>query len=160
SPNGADDTSVPVRVNNRGINDRDLSQLSFKVDYDADFGTFTSITSFDSIEEILTGDQYNFVPEEESRFRELFFTLLPFFPFGDYDWAQSQFLDVETWSQEFRFTSPADSRVRWIAGAYVTGTDRYISTSNIADPIGGGDTAYPVYRTPRDPAQFPDTFQL
>src|SRR5690606_29771837 len=161
SPNGANDTSVPVRVNNRGINDRDLSQLSFKVDYEADFGTFTSITSYDTIEEILTGDQYNFVPEDESLFRLLYnIGVFPFFPFGDWDWAQSQFLDVETISQEFRFTSPADSRVRWIAGAYVTATDRYISTSNIADPIGGGDTAFPVYRTPRSPALYPDTFQL
>jgi iron complex outermembrane receptor protein len=157
---GVNDTSIPVRVNNAGINDRDLSQLSFKVDYDADFGTFTSITSYDTIEEILTGDQYNFVPEAESQFRALFFSFLPFFPFGDWDWAQSQFLDVETLSQEIRFTSSADARVRWIAGAYVTATDRYISTSNIADPIGGGDTAFPVFRTPRDPAQFPDTFQL
>ncbi len=161
SPNGANDTSVPVRVNNPGINDRDLSQVSFKLDYDGDFGTFTSITSYDTIEEILTGDQYNFVPEQESFFRFLFNAgFLPFFPFGDWDWAQSQFLDVETVSQEFRFTSPSDGRVRWIAGAYVTATDRYISTSNIADPVGGGDTAFPVYREPRSPARFPDTFQL
>lgn len=153
---GVNDTSIPVRVNNPGINDRDLSQLSFKIDYDGEFGTFTSITSYDTVEEILTGDQYNFVPEEEAHFRNLF----PFFPFGDYDWAQSQFLDVETTSQEFRFTSPTDSRVRWIAGAYVTATDRYISTSNTADPDGGGDQAFPVFRTPRDPAQFPETFQL
>jgi iron complex outermembrane receptor protein len=161
SPNGANDTSVPVRVNNPGINDRDLSQASFKIDYNADFGTFTSITSYDTVEEILTGDQYNFVPEQESFFRFLFNAgFVPFFPFGDYDWAQSQFLDVETISQEFRFTSPAEGRVRWIAGAYVTATDRYISTSNTADPVGGGDQAFPVYREPRSPAQFPTTFQL
>jgi iron complex outermembrane receptor protein len=161
SPNGANDTSVPVRVNNPGMNNRDLQQVSFKIDYEADFGTFTSITSYDTVEEILTGDQYNFVPEEESFFRFLFNEgFVPFFPFGDYDWAQSQFLDVETISQEFRFTSPSDGRVRWIAGAYVTATDRYISTSNIADPVGGGDQAFPVYREPRSPVQFPDTFQL
>lgn len=161
SPEGANDTSIPVRVNNPGMNERDLAQLSFKLDYETNFGTFTSITSYDTIEEILTGDQYNFVPEEESLFRFLFnANIFPFFPFGDWDWAQSQFLDVETISQEFRFTSPADSKVRWIAGAYVIATDRYISTSNIADPIGGGDQAFPVFRTPRSPAQFPDTFQL
>lgn len=160
-PNGANDVSIPVRVNNPGINDRDLSQLSFKLDYEGDFGTFTSITSYDTVEEILTGDQYNNVPEQESLFRLLFnIGVFPFFPFGNWDWAQSQFLDVDTLSQEIRFTSPAESRLRWIAGAYVTTTDRYISTSNIADPVGGGDTAFPVYRTPRSPAQFPDTFQL
>ena len=159
-------TNIPVRVNNPGINERDLSQVSFKLDYDGDFGTFTSITSFDTVEEILTGDQYDFVPEDESLFRFLgtadipeFGLPLPF-PFGDWDWAQSQFLDVETVSQEFRFTSPSDSRIRWIAGTYLTQTDRYISTGNIADTAGGGDEAFPVYRVPRDMAQYPTSFQL
>src|SRR5690606_40365458 len=59
-PLDVNDTSLPVRVNNPGINDRDLSQLSVKLDYDMGFGTFTSITSFDSLEEILTGDQWDF----------------------------------------------------------------------------------------------------
>jgi iron complex outermembrane recepter protein len=137
------DTSLPVRVNNSGINDRDLSQLSFKLDYEADFGTFTSITSFDAIEEILTGDQYDFLPITESIF----------FAFFGADFAQSQFLDVETISQEFRFTSNEDSRLRWIAGTYMISTDRYISTSNIVDT---GDGAIPVYRQPR--GNFPFDF--
>jgi iron complex outermembrane receptor protein len=163
----ANDTSLPVRVNNHGINDRELSQLSFKVDYDTDGGTFTSITSFDTIEEILTGDQFDFLPETQSLFLFLGTANIPAaglplpFPWGNWDWAQSQFLDVETMSQEVRFTSSADARVRWIAGAYVTTTDRYISTGNIADDITvGGDQAYPVYETPRDPTTYPTSFQL
>ncbi|HEY8519841.1 MAG TPA: TonB-dependent receptor [Gammaproteobacteria bacterium] len=149
--NDANETNIPIRVNNPGINDRDLSQLSFKVDYEADYGTFTSITSFDSIEEILTGDQFDMKPIEES----LFFML-----FGD-DLAQSQFLDVETISQELRWTSRQDARVRWIAGTYFIQTDRFISTGNIVDR---GLGAFPVYRTPRgnfpfDQASFPDSFQ-
>jgi iron complex outermembrane receptor protein len=147
---GADDdvnnTSYRVRVNNTGINNRDLTQLSFKLDYDTDFGTFTSITSFDTIEEILTGDQYDFVPEEDSLFYLLGQFGVP--GFGLYDWAQAQYLDVDSISQEIRFTSPGEDRFRWIAGAYVVQTDRYISTSNITDPLGGGNEAYPVYRTP------------
>jgi iron complex outermembrane receptor protein len=154
----ANDTSLPVRVNNAGINDRDLSQLSFKIDYDGDFGTFTSITSFDTIEEILTGDQFNFLPETESLFYILGTFGVP--GFGLYDWAQSQFLDVETFSQEIRFTSPEDARVRWIAGAYVTTTDRFISTGNITDFPGGGDEAFPVYRSPRDQATFPTSYSI
>lgn len=147
----ANDTSLPVRVNNPGINDRDLGQLSLKLDYETDAGTLTAITSFDTIEEILTGDQFDFLPIPES----FFFNLL-----GD-DWAQSQFLDVETWSQEVRFTSADDGRLRWIAGAYMIGTDRFISTGNIVDR---GLGAFPVYRTPRgrfpgDTETFPDSFQ-
>ncbi|MBN1239708.1 MAG: TonB-dependent receptor [Gammaproteobacteria bacterium] len=152
-PLDVNDTSLPVRVNNAGVNDRDLGQLSFKVDYDLDAATFTSITSFDQIEEILTGDQYDFLPIPES-------ANVTVFGLGD-DWAQSQYLDVDTWSQEFRFTSDPDERLRWIAGAYMIGTDRYISTGNIVDR---GLGAIPVYRTPRgnapfDPSIYPDSFQ-
>jgi iron complex outermembrane receptor protein len=154
----ANDTSLPVRVNNQGINERELSQMSFKVDYDTDGGTFTSITSMDTIEEILTGDQFDFLPETQSLFYFLGTIGVP--GFGPYDWAQHQFLDVDTMSQEVRFTSSDDGRVRWIAGAYFTATDRYISTGNIADFPGGGDQAYPVFETPRDPALFPTSFQL
>jgi iron complex outermembrane receptor protein len=137
-------TSLPVRVNNDGQNDRELSQASLKIDYDADFGTFTSITSFDSVEEILTGDQFDFLPITESLFYFLGTIGVPFF--GPWDWAQSQFLDVDTVSQEIRFTSSADARVRWIAGAYMISTDRFISTGNIMDL---GEGAFPVYETPR-----------
>ncbi|HLF09869.1 MAG TPA: TonB-dependent receptor [Gammaproteobacteria bacterium] len=138
------DTSLPVRVNNAGQNDRDLSQLSFKLDYDTDFGTFTSITSFDTVEEILTGDQFDFLPVQESLFFFLGSIGVP--GFGTYDWAQSQFLDVDMMSQEIRFTSDADARLRWIAGAYFITTDRYISTGNIMDR---GEGAFAVYHTPR-----------
>jgi len=137
----ADNTSLPVRVNNAGTNERDLSQLSFKLDYDADWGTFTSITSWDSIEELLTGDAYDFLPIPES----LFFNI-----FGA-DWAQSQFLDVDTFSQEVRFTSSGEDRLRWIGGLYFTQTDRFISTANTVDR---GTGAVPVYRSPISPVSW------
>jgi iron complex outermembrane receptor protein len=138
----ADDTSLNVRVNNPGVNERDLEQLSFKVDYEADSGTFTSITSWDSIEELLTGDAWNFVPPPESLFNLFIGT----------DLAQSQFLDVDTFSQEFRFTSSGEDRLRWIAGAYFTQTDRFISTANTIDRNTG--VALPVFRQPLDPVNW------
>ena len=140
----ANDTSLPVRVNNQGINDRELSQVSFKVDYDLDSATFTSITSFDSIEEILTGDNFDFLPITESFVYNLGFGI---------DIAQSQFLDVDTVSQEFRLASSADDRLRWIGGVYMTTTDRFISTGNVVD---NGLGAPPVYETPR--GNFPFDF--
>src|SRR5690606_3218951 len=100
----ANNTTLPVRVNNPGVNGRELGQLAFRVDYDLDAGTVTSITSFDSIEEILTGDQFNNLPIEESLFRNIGVPLAPGVVIFD-DLAQSQYLDVETWSQEVRFTS-------------------------------------------------------
>ncbi len=147
-PNDVNITSLPVRVNNSGVNDRDLEQLAFKLDYDADWGTFTSITSWDSVEEILTGDQFDFLPITESFFFNLYGVI---FPFDAQDWDQSQFLDVDTFSQEIRFTSSSDESLRWIGGLYFTQTDRFISTSNTIDD-GTGATA--VYRTPISPASW------
>ncbi|WP_417450963.1 TonB-dependent receptor [Kordiimonas sp.] len=129
------DTSLPVRVNNAGQNDRDMTNLSVKMTYETDFGTFNSVTSYDKVEEILTGDAFDFLPIEES----LFYGLLGF------DMNQSQYLDVEAWSQDFRFSSNGDGPFRWMAGGYMIGTSRYISTGNMVDMDLG---VFPVYRTP------------
>jgi iron complex outermembrane receptor protein len=136
-------TSLPVRVNNPGENNRDLSQVALKIDYKANAGTLTTITSFDSIKEILTGDAYDFLPITQS---------FLYLNYGG-DQNQSQFLDVSTVSQEVRFTSNDDGKLRWIAGAYWIGTDRFISTGNMVDTGGG---VYPVYRSPR--GNFPYDF--
>ena len=52
---------------------------------------------------------------------------------GPFDESQSQFIDVTTWSQELRFTSPKVGGFSWIAGAYYLHTDRFISTGNLVD---------------------------
>ena len=136
----SNNTSIPITVNNPGIDKRDLSQVSFKLDYDLGGGTtLTSITSFDSIEEIMTGDAFDFKPITQSLFYNLFGA----------DWAQAQYLDVSTKSEELRFTSDPDERLRWIAGAYMIQTDRYISTGNTVDR---GTGALAVYRTPASAA--------
>jgi iron complex outermembrane receptor protein len=140
--NDADNTSLPVRVNNPGVNERDLSQLSFKVDYETDSGTLTSITSWDTIEELLTGDAWDFLPPAESLYNVFIGT----------DLAQSQYLDVDTFSQEVRFTSSGEDRLRWIAGAYLTQTDRFISTANTIDRETG--IALPVYKSPLAPVSW------
>jgi len=122
------DTSLPVRVNNDGVNDRDMYGTSVKLDYDTSAGTLTSITAYDTLTELLTGDQFNFLPIPDS----------VLFQFFGADQAQHQFLDVDALSQEIRFTSPSDQRVRWIVGAYAISTDRFISTGNVFD-LGTGE---------------------
>ena len=122
------DTSLDVRVNNRGNNERDMYGASLKLDFETSAGTLTSITAYDQVEEILTGDQFNFLPIPES----------VLFQFFGSDQAQHQFLDVDALSQELRFTSPADQRVRWIIGGYAIATDRFISTGNVFD-LGTGE---------------------
>jgi iron complex outermembrane receptor protein len=137
------DTHLPVRVNNSGENGRDLTQASLKIDYDLGPATLTSITSFDTVKEILTGDAFDFLPIPESFFFNLFNTL--FGAGNGFDLNQSQFLDVDTWSQEVRFTSNETDKLRWIGGAYMIGTDRFISTGNMVDT---GNGVFPVYRNP------------
>jgi iron complex outermembrane receptor protein len=117
------DTSLPVRVNNRGNNERDMYGASLKLDWETSAGTLTSITAYDELEEILTGDQFDFLPIPESALAGIGFP----------DQAQHQWLEVDAVSQELRFTSPADQRVRWIIGAYAIATDRFISTGNVFD---------------------------
>jgi iron complex outermembrane receptor protein len=135
------DTSLPVRVNNAGQNDRDIYNVSLRLNYETDAGTFTSVTSYDTLEEILTGDQFDFLPIEES----FFFTAPPEFGGLGFDLTQSQFLDVEAISQEIRFTSPEDRRLRYIVGAYAIDTNRFISTGNMVDT---GNGVFPVFREP------------
>src|SRR5262249_49412604 len=56
------DTSIPIRVNNPGKNDRDIYGISAQVQYAGANGTFTSTTAWDFLSEILTGDQFDFKP--------------------------------------------------------------------------------------------------
>jgi iron complex outermembrane receptor protein len=122
------DTSLPVRVNNAGVNERNLFGTSLKLDWVRPLGTLTSITAYDRFNEILTGDQFNFLPIQQS----------VLFNFFGADQAQHQFLEVNAVSEALHFASPATKRVRWIAGAYLIGTDRFISTGNVFD-LGTGE---------------------
>ncbi|MGZ6016893.1 MAG: TonB-dependent receptor, partial [Phenylobacterium sp.] len=131
-------TSLPVRVNNPGKNNRAIYDASLKMDFETGGGTFTSISGYNLTKEILTGDSYDFLPINDS--------LLHLF-YG-YDQNQSQFLRVRTLTQEFRFTSPSDRRFRWIAGGQVFGTKRFISTGNEWDT---GHGVVPTFYAPTTP---------
>ncbi len=140
------DTSLPVRVNNAGQNDRDIYNVAAKISYEGEHFTATSITSYDTVSEILTGDAFDFLPIEES----LFFQILGF------DLNQSQYLDVEALSQELRFESPPGEKLFWMFGGYLISTDRFISTGNMVDT---GQGVFPVYREPStNPANPQATF--
>jgi iron complex outermembrane receptor protein len=130
------DTSLPVRVNNPGVNERNMFGTSLKLDYVTPLGTLTSITAYDWFNELLTGDQFDFLPIPES----------VLFKFFGADQAQHQFLDVSAVSEALHFASPAAKRVRWIVGGYAIGTDRFISTGNVFD-LGTGE----VPEVRRDP---------
>ena len=154
--NNSNYTGVPILVNNPGEGLKDMDEVAMRFDVKGKKGTFTSITAWDDLKELLTGDAFDFRPAGRN-FNQIFFPVFngqpPLTPspfFGD--WNQSQYLEVSTVSQEFRFTSAETDRLRWIAGAYLLSTDRFIGTGNLLDT---GTGVSRVYKTPRTTTGFP-----
>ncbi len=114
----ADGVDRNFRSNNRGIGERDIDELTLKLDWDFDWGSLTSITSFNKVTEDVRGDQFPYTAD-----------LTTLFGGG----GQSQYEEVDAWSQELRLTSSGDSALRWQVGAYILETERFISTTTSLD---------------------------
>jgi iron complex outermembrane recepter protein len=136
TPPNANDVTSPIQVDVAGVDERDLLTAALRLNFELGGGTLTSVSAYNETEEIITGDAYDFRPAA---------TTVNQFLYGS-DINQSQFLDLSSWSQELRFTSNEEGRVRWIAGAYFVHTDRFISTGNMIDD---GTGVFPVYEEPR-----------
>ena len=132
----ANNVTSPIQVDNPGVNTRDLYSAALRQNFDTGLGKVTSVTSWNSTEEVLTGDAYDFRPAANSIFRALFGT----------DLNQSQYLDQQYWSQELRLASDGAGPVSWSVGGYLVQTDRFISTGNLVDTGAG---VFPVFRSPR-----------
>jgi iron complex outermembrane receptor protein len=144
TPGDANNISSPIQNNNLGTDNRDIVDSALKLDFYPGYGTITSITDYNHTKEIDTGDAYDFRPVTTSVEWALTGGV-PAADGGPFDESQSQFVDVTTYSQEVRFTSPTVAGFSWIAGAYYVHTERFISTGNLADR---GDGVPPVYYTP------------
>jgi iron complex outermembrane receptor protein len=145
------DTSLPVRVNNAGIDNRDMNNVSAKLSYAGDGFKATSVTAYDTLKEIITGDAFDFLPIAES-----FCHVTPFCFSNFNDLNQSQYLNVKALSQELRFESEDSTPLFWMFGGYLVSTDRFISTGNMVD-LGQG--VFPVFRHPStNPANPQATF--
>lgn len=131
------DNVLPPRNNNPGHGIREMADFSLKVDWEGKVGTFTSVTSFTNLEENVTDDQFPFTA-----------AMSPPELFGN-DGTQSSFVDLSAWSQEFRFTSRSDRRLRWEAGLYYLDWNRFRSLST------GVDTGQGVIRLERRPTNDP-----
>jgi iron complex outermembrane receptor protein len=144
APN-ANDTSSPIQDNNLGSDNRDITDIAFKLDFNPGYGTFSSISDYNFTKEIDTGDAYDFRPEKNSIAYNDFFAGLPAADGGPAGESQAQFIYEKTESQELRFTSDKINGFSWIAGVYYIHTQRFISTDNLFDR-GQGVPA--VYETP------------
>jgi iron complex outermembrane recepter protein len=136
TPPNANDVTSPIQVDQTGIDERDLLTGALRLNFEMGGGTLTSVSAYNSTEEIITGDAYDFRPAANSIFNVLL----------GFDLNQSQFLDLESWSQELRFASDEEGSLRWILGGYFVHTDRFISTGNMVDD---GTGVFPVYHEPR-----------
>ena len=150
TPPNANDVTSPIQDQNLGSDYRDITDLALKLDFNAGYGTFTSVSDYNFTKEIDTGDAYDFRPIKDSIAYNYFFAGIPAADGGPAGESQSQFISEKTESQELRFTSNKINGFSWIAGAYFIHTQRFISTGNLFDR---GDGVPPVYETPLvDPA--------
>ena len=134
---GISDADVVQRnfaANNAGFDERDLNQFSLRLHYDFDWGTFTSVTAYDDLDQETGGDQFPYSANS---------TFNPGISF--FDGTQTQFIDVEAFSQEIRLSSVDDQALRWTVGAYYLQTDRFIASTTGNDLELG---LLPVGRTP------------
>ena len=128
---------LPVRDNNVDYGERDMNDFALKIDWTTDLGTLTSTTSFTDLEEWSDSDQFPYTNARSAP--ELF----------GFDGTQTGFFEIEAWSQEVRFRSPGDQRVRWEVGAYYLEWDRFVSLST------GVDTGAGIIRIEREPTTDP-----
>lgn len=114
------DSTDPI-ISDPAVDDRELYEFTAKLDYEGQFGTFTSITGYFDVEDLIFGDADFGIPAwgaEDGMFQDFRTT-------------------VEGWSQEVRFTSPADQSFRWIIGAFYQDRENTTFTDILTD-IGAG----------------------
>lgn len=132
----ADLVEQEFTANNLGKETRDVDQLSLRINGDLGFADLRLVSAYDSITQSSGADQFPYTAAS---------TVTPAPPFAFFDGTQYQFVDVEAFSQEIRLTSKDDQAFRWMVGAYVVQTDRFISSSTM-DDLEMGIT--PVERNP------------
>ncbi len=105
-----------IQSNRIGESFVDFSEFSAKIDYEFNWGTLTSITSFTDVE---SGND-----------QDLDQTLVEAINIIVID-------NSETLAQEFRLTSNADQALRWVAGVYFFDQDRFrsLATTFLGFPV-------------------------
>src|SRR5690606_17959304 len=118
-------TSIKHQGNEPGLDDREAVAVSAKVEWEGEFGTLTSITSYDTLDHITVAEQFAYYPFVEVEGTPGAGThpagvVVPAFAqslddFGtgqNLTFGQNRFHDAV--SQEIRITSPDEGRLRWI----------------------------------------------
>ncbi len=122
--NDADRVERTFFANNLGRDNRDIDQVSLRLNFDLGFADLNFVSAYDRITQSTGSDQFPYTAASQ-------ITPSPAFPF--FDATQSQFFDVETFSQEVRLTSKSDMAFRWMVGGYYLDTNRFVSSSIMSD---------------------------
>jgi iron complex outermembrane receptor protein len=141
-------TSIKHQGNEPGMDDREAVSLSAKFDWELDAGTLTSITSYDTLDHVTAAEQFAYYPfvqvagtagagsHPASVVVPASAATLALPGTGqNLTFGQNRFHDGL--SQELRFTSPDDRRLRWIGGVYFAQTDLDVMIS-INNDLGQG----------------------
>ena len=139
-------TSVQMQGNIPGVDDRDITSISGKVDWQTKIGTVTSVTSYDKLDLVGTLETFPYFPFLQSSAdptagtRDDALVLPPalYGPLATINATTGQNRFHDAWSQEIRVTSPDRQRLRWILGGYYVATDLDVMISVNRD-LGQGD---------------------
>jgi iron complex outermembrane recepter protein len=118
-------------ANNRGRDQRDLREITAKVDYKIPGATVTGIFSYNTIKEYTAGDQFPYTATRDDIF--------------GLDGTQTQFFNIKNTSAELRLTSDTKQAFRWMFGGY------YLRTSNFTSSTTGSDLGSGIDRVEYDP---------
>ena len=110
-------------ANNEGFDDREVFQASLRWKYDLGFAEIQSATAYDSIFQVTGGDQFPYTAQTSLN------TAAGAIGFALGDGTQTQHIDIDAISSDFRLVSPSNQRFRWVIGGYVLSTDRFISST-------------------------------
>lgn len=139
-------TSVQIQGNIPGVDERKVTAISGKIDWQTEIGTVTSVTAFDKLDLVGTLETFPYFPFLQSSADPTAGTrndalVLPpaiFGPLATINATTGQNRFHDAWSQEVRITSPDKQRLRWILGGYYVKTDLDVMISVNRD-LGQGD---------------------
>ncbi len=99
----------PFENDTESFNDQDKDSASLKIDWDVGAGTLTSVSAYSSVEDRYGQDNFPYA------FGDFGFDDTGAFKGGLTQWV---LFGNKVYSQELRFTSPGDRRLRYIVGGY------------------------------------------
>ena len=104
---------IPFVRNVQGRNKQQKNSFSARIDWTSEAGALTGVTAYDDVLDVFASDNFPYAATRDT--------------------TQFNVVSHQAWSQEIRFASPVDQRLRYIVGAYYTAIE---NAPNIHAAIG------------------------